>query len=159
MDVHVGLARDNFEYPVILSDDERRALYLQQVKASLDSEDLGNAPAHVGEQGVVEVVGGGELGLLLDTVHGDADSLSALRGELAGEVAKVTRLPGTASCHRRWIEEQHDRTLLEKRIQGAWLTLLVVQGEIEDEVAFSHSSRLGVETESHATNSDQMSRT
>jgi hypothetical protein len=80
----------------------------------------------------------GELLLPRHAVAADADALHAGGGELGADVAEVARLAGAARRHRRGIEEQHDRAVVEQPGQRLGNAVLVGKFEVRDDVALAH---------------------
>ena len=140
MGVHVDLAGDDVEHGVIGVDDERGALDRHELaeQSAFDAENLGDLAVRVGQQGVVEPLGIRELGLLAHRVGTDPDPGRPDRLELLGQIPEVARLLGAAGCHRRRVEEEHDRTVGEQCGQLPHRPGLVRQFEIGDTIASFH---------------------
>lgn len=78
--------------------------------------------------------------------------------KLRTAVTKRTGFFGAPGRHRGWVEEQHDRTLLEDATERVAYTVLIDQSEVRSSVTLFHTVTLRVEAKANSANGDQMAR-
>ena len=80
----------------------------------------------------------GEVTLSINLIDADPRSLGSEFSELGGQIAEMTALLRSARSHGPQVEEQHQRAGFDQLGQRHVVAVLVLGGEVLDDIAHVH---------------------